>query len=210
MRSCSRPVGIDPGHFGDRRRLAQQLQVFDAALLERVAGGVGARQRRPAELVLDVEDVLLDPRRRALRLLGLQRDQVRLVLAPGEVEADRAARDQHAADQRDDQQRVLGEEAPAARHAMRWMPMRRGGNPARARGAHADAASKAVRRNNTRRSITPVSSSARGPAPHDCDARPGRVSSIIHRPAQRIRTVRDAGRRAKCLTSAPDWAVPAP
>ena len=53
----------------------------------------------------------------AVRLLVLQRDQVRLVLAPREVDADRAARDEHAADQRDDQQRVLREQAPAPRHS---------------------------------------------------------------------------------------------
>ena len=48
------------------------------------------------------------------RLLDLQGDQVRLGLAPGEVDADRAAGDQHAADQRDDQQRVLRERVASA------------------------------------------------------------------------------------------------
>ena len=48
-------VRIDPDHLGDRRRLALQLQVLEAALLERVAVALGARQRRPAELVLDVD-----------------------------------------------------------------------------------------------------------------------------------------------------------
>jgi hypothetical protein len=111
-------VGVDPDHLGDRRRLALQLEVFDPARLERVAVGVGTRQRGPAELVLDIDDVLLDPVGGVLRLLDLQRGQVRFVLAPGEVDADRAAGDQHAADQRDDQQRVLGEEPPAPRHSM--------------------------------------------------------------------------------------------
>ena len=75
-------VRIDPDHLGDRRGLALQLQVLDAPLLERVAVGIGAGQRGPADLVLDVADVLLDPGRRVLRLLDLQREQVRLGLAP--------------------------------------------------------------------------------------------------------------------------------
>ena len=107
---------VDPDHLGDRRRLAQELQVFDATLLERVAA-LGARQRRPAHLVLDVEHVLLDPGRRALGLLDLQRSQVGFGLAPGEVDANGAARDQHSADQRDDQQRVFRKETPAPGHS---------------------------------------------------------------------------------------------
>src|SRR6185369_13326203 len=39
-----------------------------------------------------------------------------LRFAPGKEDADRTAGDEHAADQRDDQQRVLRKEAPAARH----------------------------------------------------------------------------------------------
>jgi hypothetical protein len=108
---------VDPRDLGDRRHLAQELQVLDATFLSRVVADGGARQRCPAELVCDVEDVLLDAGRRALGLLDLQGDQVGLGLAPREVDADPAARDQHAADQRHDQQRVLGKEPPATRHS---------------------------------------------------------------------------------------------
>ena len=118
MRSCSRPSVSIHDHFGDRRRLAQQLQVLDAALLERVAVGVGARQRGPAELVLDVEDVLLDPvGSAAAPSRPAAPSRCALALPPREVDADRAAGDQHAADQRDDQQRVLGEQPPAPGHS---------------------------------------------------------------------------------------------
>ena len=110
------PARVDPGHLGDRRRLALQLQVVDAALLERVAA-LYRRQRRPAHLVLDVDDVLLDPRRRVLGLFFLERDQVIPGLVPREPDADGAARNEHAADQRDDQQRVLRKEAPATHHS---------------------------------------------------------------------------------------------
>jgi hypothetical protein len=107
---------VDPDDLGDRRRLPLQLQVLDPPLLERVAVAVGPRQRRPGEVMLDVGDVPLDPRRRVLRLLLLQRVEVVPRLAPREVNADRTAGDEHAADQRNDQQRVLRKEAPAARH----------------------------------------------------------------------------------------------
>ena len=43
--------------------------------------------------------------------------RLRLVLPAREVDADRAADDQHAADEGDDQQRVLREQAPARRHS---------------------------------------------------------------------------------------------
>ena len=113
------PVTIDPHHFGDRRHLAQQLEVLDATLFDRVAGRIEPWKRRPPELVLDVEDVALDARCRALRLLDLQRDQVGLVLAPREIQADRAAGDQHAGHQRDDQRGVLREQSAARFHEAR-------------------------------------------------------------------------------------------
>ena len=99
-RSCSRPGLVEPRDLGDRGRLAQELQVFVAPLLDDVAPGGDLRQRRPAELVLDVVDVLLDAGRGGDRLLALQRDEVVLVLQVGEVEADAPAREQRRAHQR--------------------------------------------------------------------------------------------------------------
>ena len=110
--------GVDPRHLGDRRRLAQQLQVLVAALLGRIGPGPDLRQRGPAELVLDVLDVLLDARRGGERLLALQGHQVFLVLPVGEKQAQAAAHDQRRAHQRDDERRVLGEKAPARNHSI--------------------------------------------------------------------------------------------
>ena len=77
--------------------------------------GVELRQRRVGELLLDLPDVLLDPRRRGERLLVLQGGERRLVLLVGEVDADRARREQRARHQREDQQQVLAEQAAAMR-----------------------------------------------------------------------------------------------
>jgi hypothetical protein len=63
--------------------------------------------------VLDVEHVLLDERGGALRLFHLQGDQLGLRLAPREHQVDGPADHQHAGHHRDDQHRVLGEQAPA-------------------------------------------------------------------------------------------------
>ena len=109
---------VDPRHLGDRGRLAQQLQVLVAALLDGVRSGSDLRQRGPAELMLDVADVLLDARRRGDRLLALQGDEVLLVLAVGEVQARPPAREQRRAHQRDDERGVLREQAPARGHSI--------------------------------------------------------------------------------------------
>ena len=67
---CSRPGGVELRDVGDLRRLAQQLQKLDAAQLH--VAGVELRQRGIGELLIDLADVLLDPRRRGERLLVLQ------------------------------------------------------------------------------------------------------------------------------------------
>ena len=87
-------LGVEPDDLGDRRHLAQQLHVVEAPLLDRIGVGAGLAERGPAELVLDVVDVLLDARRGGMRLLALQGDQVALGLAIGEPDADGAARDE--------------------------------------------------------------------------------------------------------------------
>ncbi len=61
---------------GDFRRLAQELQELDAAQLD--VAGVELRQRGVGELLLDLADVLLDPRRGGERLLVLQAGERRL------------------------------------------------------------------------------------------------------------------------------------
>ena len=70
---------IDLRQFGDGRHLPQQPQGVEPALLDR------ARRPRqlggPAELAFDFLDELADLRRRGLRLLVLNPDQGRLVLA---------------------------------------------------------------------------------------------------------------------------------
>jgi len=104
-------LGVDPGNVGHRRDQAQQLQELDAPLLD--AGGAELRQRRERELLLDLAHELLDARRRADRLLALQAEQRRLVLLVREVQADRARDEERAADQPEDQQEVLAEQAPA-------------------------------------------------------------------------------------------------
>ena len=107
---------VGPDHLGDGRSLAQQLEVFDAPRLQRIALGVDPGQGGPAQLVLDVQHILFDAGRRAVGLLVLKRQQVVLVLAVGEIQAERAAGDQHARHQRNDQRRVFRKEAPAADH----------------------------------------------------------------------------------------------
>ena len=75
-------------------------------------------QRRVAELLLDLLDILLDPRCRRERFFMLQACERRLVFLVGEVDADRARREQRDRDERQDEQQVFAEEA-AAMHAGR-------------------------------------------------------------------------------------------
>jgi len=91
---------------------------LEAALLDRVGPGPDLRQRGPAELVLDVADVLLDARRGGERFLALQGNQVLLVFPVREVQADAPAREQRRAHQRDDESCVLPEQAPAGSHSI--------------------------------------------------------------------------------------------
>jgi hypothetical protein len=75
---------------------AQELQEFDAPLLQ--AFDTELRQRRVRELLLDLQDELLDARRRRQRLLMLQAGERDLVFLVREVEADAAGNQQRAAD----------------------------------------------------------------------------------------------------------------
>jgi len=71
------------------------------------------RQRGEGELLLDLAHELVDARRRRDRLLALQAGELGLVFLVGEVKPDRAGDDQRAADEAEDQQEVLAEEAPS-------------------------------------------------------------------------------------------------
>jgi hypothetical protein len=64
-------------------------------------------------VLLDLQHVLLDARRRAGGLLALQVGERRLVLLVGEVQADAARDQQRAADKAKDQQEILAEELAA-------------------------------------------------------------------------------------------------
>ena len=111
-RNLLAPVGVELRDVGDLRRLAQQLQELDAPQLD--VAGVELRQRRVAQLLLDLADVLLDPRRRGDRLFVLQAGERGLLLLVREVDADRARHEQRAGDERQDQPEVLAEQ-PATR-----------------------------------------------------------------------------------------------
>ncbi len=63
-------AGVQLRDVSHLRRLAEQLQEFDAANLD--VGGVELRQSGVSQLLLDLMDVLLDPGRRRDRLFVLQ------------------------------------------------------------------------------------------------------------------------------------------
>ena len=100
------------------RRVSWGTVVLLGMAAAAVAAGGDLGQRGPAELVLDVVDVLLDARSGGERLLALQRDQVVLVLAIGEIQAGEPARKQRRGHQDDDECRVLREQAPAGGHSI--------------------------------------------------------------------------------------------
>src|SRR5262249_30055241 len=99
-------------HLG---RLAQELEEFDAPQLDvaRVELGEGGI----SELLLDLADVLLDPRCRRQSLLVLQARDRGFVLLVREDDADQAGNEERPGDQRQDQQQVLAEQDAAMRAA---------------------------------------------------------------------------------------------
>ena len=66
-----------------------------------------------SQAILDLQDELLDARRRRERLLVLQARKRDLVFLVGEVEADAAGDEERAAHEREDQQEVAAEKPPA-------------------------------------------------------------------------------------------------
>ena len=86
-------LAVELDELGDRRHLAQEAHVVVAALLDR--GQRPLREGRPADLLLDLGDELLDALGRGLGLLLLQVDQLLLLVLIGEPEIERAV-DQRA------------------------------------------------------------------------------------------------------------------
>ena len=103
----------DVGDFG---HLAQELQEFDAAQLD--VAGIELRERGIGQLLLDLANVLLDARRCRDRLLLLQIAERGLVLLIREIDADRARREQGAADQREDEKQVFAKQPALSRPAL--------------------------------------------------------------------------------------------
>jgi hypothetical protein len=88
-----------------------ELDQLDAPLLQTLERELG--QRGVGDLALDLEDELLDARRRGQRLLVLQAGERDLVFLVREVKPDAARDQQRAADQGEDEKEVAAKE-PAA------------------------------------------------------------------------------------------------
>src|SRR5262249_62377167 len=102
---------VELDQLGDRRHLAQQPEIIEAALFDRT--GRPLRRGRPAELALDLVDELLDPARRRPGLLLLNAKRRSLVFVIAEPEVQRGIDQQHEADQRDEESHIFAEEPPA-------------------------------------------------------------------------------------------------
>src|SRR6185437_14430390 len=102
--------------LGDCRHLAKQPERIEPALLDRAAAlfvSPADRPRKlrgPAELAFDLLDELADLCGRRLRLLLLDPDQRRLVLAVIENDLENAVGEQRDGDHRDEQRDIFGEE----------------------------------------------------------------------------------------------------
>ena len=69
--ACSRPAASRLPELGDRRHLAQQAQVVEAALIVTLPAA-HCPLRGPADLALDLADKLPDALCRGIRRFGLQ------------------------------------------------------------------------------------------------------------------------------------------
>src|SRR4029453_3190388 len=97
-------------HVGDGGDLAEKPQVVQHLLLRR---SIPLRLRDQADLALDVGDELLDLRRRHRGFTLLEAEQGLLVRLIREVRLEERAADQRDAEQDDQKERVLAEEAAA-------------------------------------------------------------------------------------------------
>ncbi len=118
---------IELNDLGDGRHVTEQAEEVDLALLARHRGIAERHLHCRSHLPLDPLDELLDATRGRQRLLPLEADQRRLGLPVGKVEVDEAAKEQHAADEQDQDGGVLAEEPPARRDAphLRMMSARK-------------------------------------------------------------------------------------
>src|SRR4029079_12468296 len=112
------PGWVRPADLRDRLHPGERAAIFEAPLRRGHRPDRPRRAREQHELALDVADVLLDPRRRGIRLFLLQAGKRRLVLLIGEIDLDRAAREQRADDEREEEHRVLAQQAAARLHAI--------------------------------------------------------------------------------------------
>ena len=103
-------LAVELAELGDRRHLPLQSAEVEAALLDRCRGPL--RRRRPADLLLDLGDELLDALRRRLGLLALQLDRRVPGLDIGEPDIERPVDQQHQADEPDESGGVFRKEAP--------------------------------------------------------------------------------------------------
>ena len=112
-------VAIELGELCDRRRLALQADIFEAALLDRQGGPL--RIGDPADLVLDLAHERFDLLRRGLGLLALHVDRGPAIVLVDEGQVERGIDDEHERDQPDEGRHVLEEEpAPHRTSLLQW------------------------------------------------------------------------------------------
>src|SRR5262245_8338239 len=93
--------------FGDRGDIAKEPEEPQVALLRPRGGIVDGGPDRPAQLLFDLPDELLDPGGYRRRLLTLDCGQGRLGRLVREVKVDQAADQKHAGDETRDDDDVL-------------------------------------------------------------------------------------------------------
>src|SRR5262245_20004265 len=102
-------LAVELYQLGDRRYLAQQADVVEAAVLDRQARPL--RLGHPADLVLDAAHEGFDALGGGFRLLLLDLDRGAPVVLVDEIQIERGIDHQHAGDQADEQDDVLEEQS---------------------------------------------------------------------------------------------------
>ena len=125
-------LAVELDQLGDRRHLALQSAIVEAALIDRRGGPL--RRRRPADLLLDLGDELFDPLRRRIGLFALQPNCRVLGLVIREPDIEQPVDQQYQADEPDKGGGVFRKEPPArpyfwrararCRGAIGWDPCR--------------------------------------------------------------------------------------
>jgi hypothetical protein len=110
---------VEVHRLRDGGDLAEEPQVVQVSLARRVAGrqvgGMG-----PGDGGDDPANEFLDAQRGGFRLGALDADQRRLLLLIGEIALNRAADDQHAADEAEEHDNVFSEQAVPYTHGITW------------------------------------------------------------------------------------------